>query len=428
MKNRNIIIIFLILPIYISFVLLFSCTSTPMPQNPSVVIPDDFLGIVAGSTNPEEYQLLDELGACWILKTFYWRKIEKEKGIFDFSEFDELVDMAKSNGIKIIVILGYDTPWLDPEHKSKKYVSPENISHYLDYVEETILHFKGQVDVWQIWNEPNIIFWKGPRQDFYELTGLTALKIREVDPEACIIGGVFFRSPQGYIKAMGESGATNNLDGLAFHPYAVNPEGSMKVHDRFIKYLADINFDGSIWITEAGYPTRGIYPSKVSLIKLPSYVVKTITGAAARRTRAFLWYEMFDSYNKKEAPRTWNSEHFFGLVYPDYQKKDGAWAYELCSRFLPGSRYIPDFPNKENIPSNVKTFYFEGGISGNNTLILWKDGIGKIKLHLELPASAFLYDISNGSSKPVHSASLIEISKKPIIITFQGNSPPFIYK
>ena len=383
----------------------------------------------AGETrSTKEYELLDEMGVTWILRTFNWDRIERQRGVFDFTVYDEYVDTAKQNDKKVLAVLGFEALWLYPEGKSKHYVSPENIPDFLNYVGKTVSHFKGRVDVWEIWNEPNIRFWKGPRKEFYELSRLTAIKIRETDPDAYILGGVFWRSPGGFIKGMHKAGAMENLDALAFHPYAVNPRGAMRTHDRFLRVLNEINYAGPVWITEVGYPTGGWYPSRVSLAELPSYVVKTIAGAAARGTRSLLWYQLFDRYNEHEVPPDTrsNSEAFFGLVYRDYQRKDGAWAYELCARYLPGSHYVPELPIRENIADSIVSFCFLDGTSGNNTLIVWNDRSRVQRIYLHLNAQALLHDISTGSSRPMTPQTVLEIGKQPLIITWQGTARPLL--
>ena len=263
---------------------LCSCSSTPLPREASVAIPEDFFGMVHAGTkkNPKEYELINQMEVKWLLNTFYWRRIEKEKDVFNFSQYDIFTEQAVKENKKIVAVLAYDTYWLYPDGKLKRKVTPENLPHFLHFVEEVVTHYRDTVDVWEIWNEPNIKFWKGSRKDFYELTRVTALKIREIHPEAYILGGVFWRAPGGFIKAMHKAGALEGLDGVAFHPYAFNPVGSMQVYDRFLKTLADINFTGPVWITEAGYPTDGWPLIKAPLEEFPSYVIKTISGAAAR--------------------------------------------------------------------------------------------------------------------------------------------------
>jgi len=406
--------------------IVLSCSSTPLPRNQSVTVPDDFFGMVhAGRTRSSaEYELMNAMKIEWILNTFYWGSIERAKGNFNFSEYDRYVDTAKENGKKVIAVLAYETPWLI-QKKKERYISSENMTFFLNYVEETVRHFKGRVDVWNIWNEPNFMFWNGSNKEFFELSRLTAQKIRETDPDAYIIAGAFWRAPSGFIKGMHKAGGMENIDGIAFHPYAINPAGSMMVYDKFTKILSKLNYTGPVWITEVGYPTGGWYPTTVSEEELPSYVVKTISGAAARGAKTLVWYHMFDHHAKGKVPsKKMNSEHYFGLAYPNYIRKDGAWAYELCARFLPGSRYAPESPHREKIPSNIVSFCFVGGISGNNTLILWNDRNKEKKIKLLLSAPALLYDISTGNSLPLSVETVLDIGNKPLIITWQGTDIP----
>jgi hypothetical protein len=408
--------------------LIFSCSTTPLPRGGSFTIPEDFFGMVhAGKyRTPEEFQLIDEMGIKWILATFYWADIESEKGYFDFSEYDVLVNEAIDEGKKIVAVLAYETFWLYPNKKSKARISAEQLPDFLNYVEETVLHFQGRVDIWEIWNEPNnIMFWKGSAQEYYELTRQTAQRIREIDPEAYILGGAFWRTPTGFIRNMHKANAMENLDGIAFHPYGLDPIGSMRLYDNFLKVLAEINYTGPVWVTEAGYPTGGFYPIRISMELLPSYVIKTIVGSAARGARVVLWYELFDAQNEGETSLdTWNIGLFYGLTYPDYTRKNGAWAYELCARFLPGSRYTPELPVRQNISSSIVSFCFLDGTSGNNTLILWNDGILSQRVRLSLPGTVLLHDISTGISSPLSGETILDVEKQPLFITWQGTGIP----
>jgi hypothetical protein len=311
------------------------------------------------------------MGVKWILATFYWSNIEQEKGQFDFSYYDSYVDNGKKAGKKIVAILAYDVPWLFPDGKRHRYISPENIPLFLNFVEKTVEHFRGRINVWEIWNEPNFMFWTGSDREFFELAKLTARKIRETNPRVCILGGAFWRVPKSFIRAMFRAGALDDVDGLAFHPYAVNPESAVKLYDKFKSVLSEFNYSGPLWVTEAGYPTGGWYPTSVNEDEQPSYVVKTITGIAARGARTLLWYELFDSYNRGESPEPFNSEDYFGLVYPDYSRKKGFYAYSLCANHLAGKEYRPDLIENNNIPKTIISFYFTGK-EGNNTLVLWK--------------------------------------------------------
>jgi hypothetical protein len=409
-------------------VIFISCSSTMVPSGGQVTIPEDFFGIVhaARTRKTEEYGLLEQMECKWVLNTFYWHRIEPEKDAFDFADYDLFVSGAKDHGLKIIGVLGYSAGYLNPGGKVKYYISPENTPLFLRYVEETVRHYMGQVDVWCVWNEPNLGFWKGPNSHFYELSRLAAQKIRETDPNAYIIGGAFCRSPSGFIKKMHKAGAIEGLDALSIHPYAINPSGSTGVYDSFAKTLSEINYTGPVWVTEMGFPTGGWYPNSVSENNFPSYIVKTIAGIAARGARALLWYDMLESLDIGKT--SMNSEKYFGLLYKDLSRKAGSWAFELCARYLPGSRYAPELPRRENIPSHIVSFCFQDGVSGNNTLILWNDRDNVQKIDLRLSSPALLHDISTGQNIALPSDAVLDVSDKPLIVTCRGTDVPLIVK
>jgi hypothetical protein len=404
-----------------------SCSTFSSSNALSVNIPHDYLGIVDGKGKPEEYELLDEMGAVWLLRTFYWGRIEREKDKFDFAGYDNFVDSAKSNGQKVIAVLAYAVKWIN-DGRNNDYISNGNIHHFLNYIEILVNRYKGKVDAWQIWNEPNWIFWKGTNKEFYELSRLAAQKIREMDPDAYIIGGGFLRHPKNYIKNMNKSGAFENLDALSFHPYAVNPNGSMRLTDNFIKTLSEINFKGDIWITEVGFPTSGIYPSRVSLKNLPSYVIKIIAGTAVRGARAMIWYDFADLYIEGEYPNKYNSEMYFGLTYSDLSRKNGAWAYELCARYLSGSLYAPELPVRENINSNIVSLCFIGEETKTNTLIIWNNKKSRQKIRITLSSPITIHEISTGNHSSLSNEAIFEVSDQPIFLTWQGDSIPHISK
>ena len=412
--------------------ILVSCSITIVPRHElysnSVIVPKDFFGVAHAGMNlaNEEFNLLDEMNIVWILHTFNWHHIEKEKGSFDFSRYDPFVNRAVQERKKIVVVLAYSNSWIDTETKKTKYVPEKYIPDYLNYIEAIVLHYKDKIAGWQIWNEPNFnIFWRGTNEEFYNLSRQTTQKIREIAPNAYIIGGAFMRTPKLFIKGMSKAGALENLDAIAFHPYALNPTWSMRLYDILTKLNSEINFNRDIFISEIGFPTGGLYPHRVSMRNLPSYVVKTIVGSASRGAKALLWFQFSDNYIEGEYPNKIDSELYFGLIFGDYTRKNGAWAYQVCSRYLPGSRYVPELPIKERIPSNINSFCFTNGINGN-ALILWNNINIRQRVRLSLSSLFYLHNISNGNYSELSNEVILDITSEPLFITWQGSSVPKI--
>jgi hypothetical protein len=414
------------LPICLCLLLLLqSCETQKYAASDRMMIPADFAGMVhAGHTRQaEEYRFLDEMGISWVLTTFYWDAIERQQGVWDFSGTDAFVDSAKVHGKKIIAVLAYQTDWLFPEGESKKYIAPENIRHFVHFVEKTVSRYKGRVDAWQIWNEPNFsLFWKGSREEYLALTNVASAKIRETDPDAqLLMGGFNLLGYRPYLKGLFESGAMQYGGDMSFHPYNLNPGWVTGCYTKLLKRLDRENFTGNVVVTEIGYPTGGWYPHSIPEKKLGPYIVKTMTLLAVHKARMVCWYQLFDP--PKDRIRKSDSEDFFGLAYPDYEKKQGADAFPACVKNIAGKTYDPSYPSLAGIPRGVQAYYFEGD-DGSRTLILWKKTAGSKKMPLSLTGNnALLFDSETCLTVPVNTDETLKVTRTPVIITWREDLP-----
>ena len=321
-----------------------ACSSTGPVFNTPRTIPVDIAGTChAGDPVSEgENALMDELGIDWVRNDFYWHEIESKKGKWCFEKYDRMVNDNRNSGRKILATLGFDVGWIHKNGKRKDVIHKDHLPDFLEYVEQVVTRYKGQVDAWEIWNEPNvpIRFWNGTPKEFYALVKATAEKIRACDPDAVIVGGVFFLVPDNFIRNMWKSGAMDNLDALSMHPYGVNPRATLRIYEKFETLVRKLGFTGEIWITEIGYPLAGFYPSRVSAEKFPDYIIQTITGLAAKGARTIFWYQLTESYTKDETPKTLNSEKFFGLAYRDFEKREGVDSFADIINIIRGSVFL----------------------------------------------------------------------------------------
>ena len=409
------------LAITLSALLAACASSQKFAPNDPLEIPADIAGIVhAGRTRTQrEYAYLNHLGVSWVLHTFNWNSIEPEQNEWDFLLYDALVDRNKAAGIKIIGILAYDNWWIHDDMDDHRYIPPQRLPDFLQYVRKTVEHFRGRVDAWCIWNEPNFHFWNGTDEEFIELARLTADAVREVDSEVILLGGGFNRNitglPEKFIRRLFESGAMDKTDAIAFHPYELNPMRTALLFEQFRKIVDDYGFGDRIWITEVGYPTGGWYPTATSKKKFPAYVVKTFVNLSISGAQKILWYQLFDPITRVRS----NSEDFFGLVRNrrNYDSK-GAEAFRLCAVHLAGTVYRPDLPPRTGLPHSLRTFYFEQPTGG--TLVLWKDGIST-RITLQVPDGSVVHDPVSGSATPLSAETTITVGSMPVFVTWTGD-------
>ena len=386
-----------------------------------VTISADVAGLVhAGETcSEEEYAMLDRLGADWLLATFYWSSVEPADDQWDFDSYDEYVDTAQAAGKKIIGVLGYDVRWIHKDNDTHRYIPPDKLPFFLDYVRQTAEHFRGRVDAWCVWNEPNFHNWNGTRYEFFELTRLAFDALKEADPDVTLLGGAFNRGvtglPKAYIHGLFASGAMEKADAVAFHPYEMNPTRTVKLYRSFRAIAAGYGFADRIWITEVGYPTGGLYPTATTENRFPAYIVKTFVHLAAEGAQKVFWYQLFDPLRRNNN----NSENFFGLVRSksDYTSK-GAEAFRLCAVYLAGAVYRPDLPTRDGLPNSLKTFYFERP-GAEHVLVMWREG-DTLRLTVQAGSGLTVHDPVSGNADAVPADAVLEIGTVPVFLTFGG--------
>jgi len=416
-KLKNI----LILPVVLLF--LSTCASSRLVYPDNTVIPEDFAGIVhaGGSRTNKEFEFLNYLGMSWTLHTFRWNDIESVQGEWDFLTLDALVDKADNFGIKIIGVLAYDNWRLHEDRDVHKYIPPQYIPDFLQYVRKTVEHFRGRVGAWCIWNEPNFISWNGTDEEFFELARLAADAVREVDSEVILLGGAFNRNVFGlhekFIRGLFESGAMDKTDAIAFHPYELNPYRTALLYEQFRNIVDDYGFGDKIWVTEVGYPTGGWYPTRVQEKRFPEYVIKTWVLLAAGGARKILWYQLFDPFWRSEK----DSEQFFGLVRSrrDYVSK-GAEAFRLCARFISGTDCYAIEQGADGLPRSIRSFWFRG--SGRGVLVIWDDNPGTRQIRLRLSGINFvLHDPVTGAESQIQADTAVRVGRTPLFITWDGS-------
>ena len=196
-----------------------------------------------------------------------WWKCEKEKGVYDWTWLDNIVENLERRGIK---------PWFNVGFGNKLYMGETYGDasvgfvpiHYGEECEKAWVNFcralaeryKGRIDYYEIWNEANgKSFWrpKEPNSEGYaKLIKITADAIHEANPDArcgaCVAG-----FPKPYILDLKRYGAMEKLNFFALHPYDPQPEQSWPQRVQWLRdALAGAGYRGSdieVWQGESGF-------------------------------------------------------------------------------------------------------------------------------------------------------------------------------
>jgi hypothetical protein len=294
-----------------------------------------------------------EAGVKWSREDIGWGEIEKRPGEYHWDELDRRLAIARKYGISVYAIVAYFPEWVKP-------YSPESITGYAAFLEKLVARYKGDIRHWEIWNEPNIFFWQGPKELYNDLLTLSYAAVKRADPSAQVLGMSTAGIDYNFIARSMARGTP--YDALTIHPYRKTLEDGVLMQElQLVSRLAQ-KPDGTprpVWITEFGWTTYSPHNS------LPQDFATVSERAQANLlARAYLcalvspgapntsWY---DFRNDGDDPLYFESN--VGVMTRDLRPKPAYAAYRTLTRLFEGQTFAKRLPS----PPDVYVMRFEPG-------------------------------------------------------------------
>ncbi len=187
--------------------------------------------------------LLHAAGVTWIRQELPWEQIEPvakgqsvdpKFGDSTWSKFDDIIARAHRLGMKVVLRLDTSPRWALPPGASDGLSPPLHGEDYWDFVQQAAERYRGQVQAYQVWNEPNLsIEWGGRPPDpvgYTRLLAGAAERIRRADPDAQVVmaalAPTLTENDQAlneliYLQRLYEAGAADSFDVLAIQAYGL---------------------------------------------------------------------------------------------------------------------------------------------------------------------------------------------------------------
>ncbi len=176
-------------------------------------------------------------GFTWVRQSFLWEQIEPERGQFDWSAYDALVEaVAQHEGLQLVAVLDGTPRWarhtLAPDHP---FAPPASPADYATFAGQVAARYGSSITYYQIWDEPNIkTHWGNldPRPALYVamLQGAYTA-IHTVDSDASVLlaalaptveTGPVNLSDLLFLQAIYDLGGKPYFDAAAGKPYGFN--------------------------------------------------------------------------------------------------------------------------------------------------------------------------------------------------------------
>lgn len=187
--------------------------------------------------------LVQDMGFTWVKQKFAWRDIEPyAKGGYDWFRPDEIVERIDRSGLNLLVRLDVNPIWTletVPEELWAENQPPVNYQDFGDFCFAVAERYRGRIQAYQVWNEPNLSREWGDRSpnpaEYTELLRVCYLGIKMGDPDAIVISAGL--APTGtqpplampdtdFLQGMYEAGAAAYFDVLGVNApgYKAPPE------------------------------------------------------------------------------------------------------------------------------------------------------------------------------------------------------------
>ncbi|MBU0731255.1 beta-galactosidase [Patescibacteria group bacterium] len=323
----------------------------------------------------------------WAREQFNWDVIEPTNDAYSWATYDAVINKYNDKDIKVLGLITNSSSWASGNPGAVNYYSyPPNPEAWRDYCYNLALHFKGRVDYWEIWNEPNLDSSWQPKADpdqYALYTKYAYDEIKRANPKAKVVIGSTSGTDDAFLSKVFAFYKKNYnkepFDIVSIHPYRVKddnfnytPEESVPGLNSFLTDMRSMralmkgNKYGKkpIWLTEFGYTTytNGVYDKTQAQLLGRQYLL----ALTIPKVNHLFWYDFRDDSNNKDY-----LESNFGILENDWSKKRSYYAYQAMAQRI----YRTDYKGEKMLSrtdvdnfSDPNSWQFENTLNTNGKI------------------------------------------------------------
>ncbi len=285
-----------------------------------------------------------DCGVRWVREDFNWQQLSPVGNRVSVRRLDRAIDAARSAGLRV---LGLPTAWPAWTHP----YTARGVSEFTKYLRTIATRYRGKVDAWEIWNEPNLpLSWRGSAEQYVELLAASYATLKEVDPGVLVVGpcaaGPGDLSNPASVASLAWIERVLNVrrplfDVFSFHPYEGrrSPEaaGLTETVGRLQRMVQASGHPSRIWITEQGWASDYRNPTIDDLeqarLLIRAYLLSRIAGV-----ENYFWYDA-----RNDGLSADDHEDNYGLLRRDFSEKASYQALAVLASVL-GDWHVVEVP------------------------------------------------------------------------------------
>lgn len=219
-------------------------------------------GALSWLTDKENFaplaQALRTVGIGWVRERFGWGDVSPEPGKINWKQYDVMADVMRETGIRVYQIW-HDSPgWTRPGDDTTR--TPQDLREVYRFTKTLAEHYRGRVQAWEVWNEPDIGFWPDLSDTYTGLLKAAYLGFKAGDADLPVLMGSFCRGYSAFDEGVMDSGAADYFDIFNWHSYNP-PEAYAGILSRYLELMDKHGCaDRPVWMSECGIPMRASLP------------------------------------------------------------------------------------------------------------------------------------------------------------------------
>jgi hypothetical protein len=205
------------------------------------------------------------MGATVLRVAFGWDAIEPERGVYDWSFWDDFVRRAtQRHELRLIPYVCYTPKWAAKDSGGNFWRSPpRDPADFGRFMAVIVARYRSQIKSWELWNEPdNSAYWLGTVEEFAALVRAGSDGVRRSNPTATVVLGGIATELKFLDALFRVQRIAPAVDVVNLHNYyeTWHPDPIEQLPD-YIEDAAEIvRAHGErepLWLAEAGYSSVG---------------------------------------------------------------------------------------------------------------------------------------------------------------------------
>lgn len=261
------------------------------------------------ATLRERFRKARALGITKVRLDWEWRRAELRRGEYQWNRLDTLVQTAKEEGVSLLPIVHYAPAWALREEKKpadtyEMALREDTFGDYANFLLACIKRYgpNGNASVpftpiksWQVWNEPNIPQFWGPKPEpaaYTRLLQRVAAVVAPVRDKIDIVHAGISKADVEFMWQLWEANPKHgdNFDIFAVHPYIYDWSEGVREADAmdrdesaagamgFVGSVKDSAFLGKVFNLQLFMKLRGVHTKPIWITEMGYFVANHRLG------------------------------------------------------------------------------------------------------------------------------------------------------